>query len=69
MLIDLGNISRVKEFVAIAQNCVGDTTLKSGRYVVDGKSILGIFSLDLSQPVELECENEKDYAAFSDFGL
>ena len=69
MLIDLGNISRVKEFVAVAQSCVGDTILKSDRYVVDGKSILGIFSLDLSHPVELECENEKDYAAFSDFGL
>lgn len=69
MLIDLGNISRVKEFVTIAQSCVGDTTLKSGRYIVDGKSILGIFSLDLSQPIELECENTSDYAAFSDFGL
>lgn len=69
MLVDLGNILRVKEFVAIAQNCVGDTTLKSNRYVVNGKSILGIFSLDLSHPVELECENTSDYAAFSDFGL
>ena len=69
MLIDLGNISRVKEFVAIAQSCVGDTILTSGRYIVDGKSILGIFSLDLSHPVELECENDKDYAAFSNFGL
>ena len=69
MLIDLGNVSRVKEFVAIAQSCVGDTVLKSGRYVINGKSILGIFSLDLSHPVELECENDNDYAAFSDFGL
>jgi hypothetical protein len=60
MLIDLGNISRVKEFVTIAQSCVGDTTLKSGRYIVDGKSILGIFSLDLSKPIDLNIHAEED---------
>mgnify|MGYP000024315474 FL=1 len=34
--------------------------LRSGRYVVDAKSILGIFSLDLSKPVELEIFSEDE---------
>jgi hypothetical protein len=42
--------------------------LKSGRYVVDAKSILGIFSLDLSRPVELEVE-DGDYALFEPFRI
>ena len=45
---------RVKEFVAVTQNCDCEILLKSGKYVVDAKSILGIFSLDLSQPLTVE---------------
>lgn len=69
MLIDLGNISRVKDFVALAQNYTAEITLSSEKYCVDGKSILGIFSLDLSKPVELKCSDECIYADFSDFGV
>lgn len=52
--IDLKSIKSVKEFVNITNNFIGDVTLKSDRYVVDGKSIMGIFSLDLSKPIEVE---------------
>lgn len=45
---------RVKEFVNITQDFPCEILLKSGKYVVDAKSILGIFSLDLSQPVTVE---------------
>ena len=41
-------------FVGITQAYPFDIVLKSGRYVVDAKSILGIFSLDLSQPIVVE---------------
>ncbi len=41
----------IKEFVKITSQCPYDVDLLSGRYVVDGKSILGIFSLDLTQPI------------------
>ena len=56
---DLCNIfvemaQRVKDFVAITQNCDCEILLKSGKYVVDAKSILGIFSLDLSKPLTVE---------------
>lgn len=52
--ISLEKTQSVKEFVNIAQSCEYEILLKSGKYVVDAKSILGIFSLDLSQPLTLE---------------
>ena len=49
--ISLNSIDKVKSFVnAITQF---DFDLVSGRYVIDAKSIMGIFSLDLSKPIEL----------------
>ncbi len=52
--ISLEVAQRVKEFVNITQACDYEILLKSGKYVVDAKSILGIFSLDLSQPLTVE---------------
>ncbi|MBQ8229349.1 MAG: HPr family phosphocarrier protein [Clostridia bacterium] len=52
--ISLEMAQRVKEFVNITQDFPCEILLKSGKYVVDAKSILGIFSLDLSQPVTVE---------------
>ncbi len=52
--ISLELAQRVKEFVNVTQDYACEILLKSGKYVVDAKSILGIFSLDLSQPVTVE---------------
>ncbi len=52
--ISLEIAQRVKEFVKITQDYPDEILLKSGKYVVDAKSILGIFSLDLSQPITVE---------------
>lgn len=52
--ISLQMAQKVKEFVAITQDCPYEILLKSGKYIVDAKSILGIFSLDLSQPITVE---------------
>ncbi|MBO5525265.1 MAG: HPr family phosphocarrier protein [Clostridia bacterium] len=52
--ISLEMAQKVKEFVSITQSCACEILLKSGKYVVDAKSILGIFSLDLSKPVTVE---------------
>ena len=52
--ISLQMAQRVKDFVAITQNCEYEILLKSGKHVVDAKSILGIFSLDLSKPLTVE---------------
>ena len=44
----------VKDFVNIVSKFPCDVDLRSGRYVVDAKSLLGIFSLDLSKPITVE---------------
>lgn len=49
----LGNIETVKEFVFIVAHFNGDAKLKSGKDVIDAKSIMGIFSLDLSKKLLL----------------
>lgn len=58
----LNTIEKVKKFVGITTNFETDVFLISGRYVIDAKSIMGIFSLDLSKPIEMkfECENNCD---------
>ena len=52
--IRLATIADVQDFVSIVAKSDMDIDLKSGRYVVDAKSILGIFSLDLSKPITME---------------
>ena len=52
--ISLQMAQKVKDFVKVVQDCPYEIDLKSGKYVVDAKSILGIFSLDLSKPLTVE---------------
>ncbi|MFR8545587.1 MAG: HPr family phosphocarrier protein [[Clostridium] scindens] len=51
--ICLNSIDKVKSFVNDISKFDCDFDLVSGRYVIDAKSIMGIFSLDLSKPIEL----------------
>ena len=51
--ISLNSIDKVKSFVNEITKFPTDFDLISGRYVIDAKSIMGIFSLDLSSPIEL----------------
>ena len=53
VLISLNSIDKVKTFVNEITKFDYDFDLVSGRYVIDAKSIMGIFSLDLSKPIEL----------------
>ena len=57
--ISLNSIDKVKSFV----NDLADFDLVSGRYVIDAKSIMGIFSLDLSKPIDLNIHAESDVEA------
>ncbi len=52
--IKLSFAEEVKTFVNVANRYNYDMDLRAGRHVVDAKSILGIFSLDLSKPITLE---------------
>ena len=51
--VSLNTIVDVKEFVNIVARYDFEVDLVSGRYHIDGKSIMGIFSLDLSKPIDL----------------
>ncbi len=56
--IQVKEINDVYKLVNILVGFDGDVDLESGRYKVDGKSILGIFSLDLRQPIKLTYDQE-----------
>ena len=55
--IMLNSIMDVKEFVNIVNRFPYEIDLTSSRYVVDAKSIMGIFSLDISKPIDLNIHN------------
>lgn len=58
--VNLNTIDKVKAFCAVTTTFDGDVTLHSGKYIIDGKSIMGIFSLDLSKPIDLNIHSESD---------
>ena len=57
--VNLDTVEKVKGFVNIVAPCEGDFDLSSGRYVVDAKSIMGIFSLDLSKNLTLTIHTDE----------
>ena len=60
MKIRLNSIERVRNFSTLAVVFDGELTLISGRYRLPAKSILAIFSIDLTKPIELEIECDDD---------
>lgn len=65
--VKLNEVSRLQQF---ANGCVGfgqvSLTEKHGKFIVDAKSVMGLFSLDLAEPVTIEAEtdNEAELEAF-----
>lgn len=64
----LSSINDVKDFVNVVSRYDFDVDLTSGRYVVDAKSIMGIFSLDLSKPIKVDVHSDDcdDFVAAMD---
>lgn len=60
MNITLNSIDMVKNLVNILSRVEGEAFISSGRYIVNAKSIMGIFSLDLSKPMVLKIEEWKE---------
>ncbi|MDE6634982.1 MAG: HPr family phosphocarrier protein [Lachnospiraceae bacterium] len=58
----LDTIDKVKNFVSTTIKLDVELDLVSGRYVIDAKSILGIFSMDLSKPLLLQIHAKEDEA-------
>lgn len=54
MTISIKGLNDVYSFIKVAQEVEGDVTVSRGRYSVDAKSVLGVFSLDMSQDVTVE---------------
>lgn len=60
VMVRLSSIQDVRSFVDIVTKYNMDIDLSSGRYVVDAKSIMGIFSLDLLNPIKLSAQSDKE---------
>ena len=58
--ISLNSIDKVKAFVNEVTKYDAEFDFVSGRYVIDAKSIMGIFSLDLSKPIDLNIHSENN---------
>ena len=56
--ISLNSIDKVKTFVNEINRFEAEFDLVSGRYVIDAKSIMGIFSLDISKPIDLNIHTD-----------
>ena len=59
VMIRLSLVENVNNFVNIVTRYPFEMDLRAGRHVVDAKSILGIFSLDLSKPITLEIYSDE----------
>lgn len=58
--IKLSSVNDVKEFVGAVSTCGCDVDIAADRYIIDAKSIMGIFSLDLSKPLELRIISDNE---------
>ncbi|MDF2685671.1 MAG: sugar transporter [Clostridia bacterium] len=69
--IQLNSIENVKKFVNLVNTYPCDIDLVAGRYTIDAKSIMGIFSLDLSKPIDVAIDDsqysEKFFKEIEDF--
>lgn len=63
MKILIDSISKVKEFNNLAVHFPCGIDIISGRYIIDGRSLMGLFSLDLGKPIEMKFDKKyEDYA-------
>ena len=60
VLVNINSIEKVKSFVNTVSTYDAEFDLISGRFFIDAKSIMGIFSLDLSKPLTLNIYNDDD---------
>lgn len=58
IMILIDSISKVKEFNNLAVKFPCEIDIISGRYIIDGRSLMGLFSLDLAKPVEMKFDKK-----------
>ena len=54
MKVVLDNVNKVQDFVNTCSKFDCDVYMKSGRYIINAKSIMGVLSLNLSNPVDVK---------------
>lgn len=59
-IVNLNSINKIKEFSKDISMFESDIDVVSGRYVIDAKSIMGLFSLDLSKPIQIMIHSDND---------
>lgn len=59
--VDLNKFVDIAKFVNLASKCKDDVIVKSGRFAIDAKSLIGLYSLDLSKPLEVEFYGDIPY--------
>lgn len=65
MIVSIKGLNDIYNFIANAQKVDGDIIVRRGRYIIDAKSILGIFSLDMSQNITVTYpETASDFEEF-----
>lgn len=64
--ISINTIDKVKRFVNLTNRCEADVDIISGRLLVDAKSIMGIFSMDLTRPMTL-CVHESNIEKLEEY--
>lgn len=52
--VSLSSVDDIKIFCDAASHCPHEVDVRSGRYLINAKSIMGLFSLDLAKPVQVE---------------
>ena len=68
--VRLNAISDIRDFVNAASGCESEIEAVSGRHIVNAKSLMGLFSLDLTKPVELHVHSDNPelfYAEIKDY--
>lgn len=70
IVVKLDTFEKIKDYIQMAYLYPGDIVAKSGQYVVDGKSLMGLISLNLSNPIILifnDCVTHDDLINFNKF--
>lgn len=65
-IIKFNTTNDISRFVAMTNKYSHNIYLHSGRYIVDGKSIMGIYSLDWSKPIKIEVDEPFDRGFIND---
>lgn len=67
--INLKELNTIQQFNSLCSHCAYDIDLVQGKYLIDAKSIMGIFSLDVKQPLTLvlNTDNQKELEKFKPY--